>query len=52
MNYRTTIFGLAAAIGTVLVNQTNNTLKIIGQCLQAAGTLGLGAAAQDYANKK
>jgi hypothetical protein len=46
-NWKTTLGGVLAAIGSFLVNSQNGALNIVGQVCQAVGLFFLGAAAKD-----
>jgi hypothetical protein len=46
-NWKTTIGGLLAAVGTFLVNSQTGVLNLIGQIAQAVGLFFLGFSAQD-----
>lgn len=46
-NYKTTICGIVAAIGTYLQTQTG-TLQVVGQILSAVSLFLLGASAKDH----
>jgi drug/metabolite transporter (DMT)-like permease len=50
-NWKTTLGGLVAAVGTYLVNSQTGVLQILGQVLAVVGTLLLGHSAAD-ANSK
>lgn len=41
-NWKTTVFGCVAAVGSYLANSTNPTLVLIGQILTALSLVGLG----------
>ena len=47
-NWKTTLGGILAAVGTYLANSQTGTLNIVGQCLNIVGMLLLGGAAVDY----
>lgn len=46
-NWKTTLGGVLAAIGSFLVNSQTGALGVVGQILQAVGLFFLGAAAKD-----
>jgi len=46
-NWKTTIGGLLAAVGTFLVNSQTGVLNLVGQIAQAVGLFFLGFSAQD-----
>jgi hypothetical protein len=46
-NWKTTIGGILAAVGSYLVNSQTGVLQIVGQVCQAIGLFFLGASAQD-----
>jgi len=46
-NWKTTIGGLLAALGSYLVNSQTGWLQVAGQVAQAIGLFFLGASAQD-----
>ena len=46
-NWKTTIGGLLAAVGSFLVNSQTGWLQVVGQVCQAVGLFFLGASAQD-----
>lgn len=46
-NWKTTVGGLLAAIGSYLVNSQTGVWNLVGQFCQAAGLFFLGASAQD-----
>lgn len=46
-DWKTTMFGIIAAIGTYLSTSQTGWLQITGQCLAAVGTLLLGYNAKD-----
>jgi len=50
-NTKTTIFGLLAAIGTILSSSSIPKLSSIGTALTTISTFLLGAAAKDATNK-
>ena len=47
-NWKTTLGGVLAAIGTYLTNSQTGVLNVIGQIMSIVGTLLLGTAAADY----
>ena len=51
-NWKTTIGGILAAVGSYLVNSQTGTLNLIGQISQVIGIFLIGAMAQDAASKK
>lgn len=46
-NWKTTVGGILAAIGSYLVNSQTGVLNLVGQVAQAVGLFFLGAMAQD-----
>tara|TARA_R110000868_G_scaffold16014_1_gene72397 strand:- start:608 stop:766 length:159 start_codon:yes stop_codon:yes gene_type:complete len=50
-NWKTTIGGLLAAVGSYLVNSQTGVLNLIGQVAQAVGLFFLGLSATDSATK-
>jgi urea transporter len=46
-NWKTTLGGILAAIGSYLVSSETGVLHIVGQCLSFVGTILLGYAASD-----
>lgn len=46
-NWKTTVGGLLAAIGSYLVNSQTGVLNVVGQVAQAVGLFLLGATAKD-----
>ena len=46
-NWKTTVGGILAAIGSYLVNSQTGWLQVLGQVCQAIGLFFLGASAQD-----
>ena len=50
-NWKTTLGGILAAIGSYLVNSQVGWANVIGQVAQAVGLFLVGAAAQDSATK-
>jgi len=46
-NWKTTVGGLLAALGSYLVNSQVGTLNLIGQIAQVIGVFLIGAMAQD-----
>jgi len=46
-NWKTTLGGILAAVGSYLVNDESGVLNLIGQILQAAGLFLVGYSAQD-----
>ena len=46
-NWKTTLGGIVAAVGSYLVNSQTGVLNIIGQVLAVVGTLLLGHSAAD-----
>lgn len=51
-NWKTTLGGILAAVGSYLVNSETGVTQLAGQILQAVGLFFLGAAAQDGSTKK
>lgn len=51
-NWKTTVGGVLAAVGSYLVNSQTGTLNLIGQISQVIGIFLIGAMAQDAASKK
>lgn len=46
-NWKTTIGGILAAVGSYLVNSQTGVLNLVGQIAQAVGLFFLGLSAQD-----
>jgi mannose/fructose/N-acetylgalactosamine-specific phosphotransferase system component IID len=46
-NWKTTIGGILAAVGSYLVNSQTGTLNLVGQIAQVIGMFLIGAMAQD-----
>lgn len=46
-NWKTTIGGLLAALGSYLINSQTGTLALIGQIAQVVGVFLIGAMAED-----
>ena len=46
-NWKTTVGGILAAVGSFLVNSQTGTLNLIGQIAQVVGMFLIGAMAQD-----
>ena len=46
-NWKTTVGGLLAAVGSYLINSQTGWLQVVGQVAQAVGLFFLGAVAQD-----
>ena len=51
-NWKTTVGGILAAIGSYLVNSQVGVLNVVGQIAQVVGILLVGAAAQDAPSAK
>jgi mannose/fructose/N-acetylgalactosamine-specific phosphotransferase system component IID len=51
-NWKTTIGGILAAVGSYLVNSQTGILNLVGQVAQVIGIFLVGAMAQDAASKK
>lgn len=51
-NWKTTIGGILAAVGSYLVNSQTGTLNLIGQIAQVIGMFLIGAMAQDASSAK
>ena len=51
-NWKTTIGGILAAVGSFLVNSQTGTLNLIGQIAQVIGMFLIGAMAQDAKSTK
>ena len=47
-NWKTTVGGLLAAVGSYLVNSQTGWLNVVGQVAQAVGLFLLGATAKDH----
>jgi hypothetical protein len=50
-NWKTTLGGLLAALGSYLTNSQTGALQVVGQVAQAIGLFLLGAVAQDASTK-
>lgn len=50
-NWKTTVGGILAAVGSFLVNSQTGWLNVVGQVAQAIGLFFLGASAKDAARK-
>jgi hypothetical protein len=46
-NWKTTVGGILAAVGSYLVNTQLGVLNVVGQIMQVVGIFLVGAAAQD-----
>jgi hypothetical protein len=51
-NWKTTIGGLLAAVGSYLVNTQIGVLNVVGQIMQVVGIFLVGATAQDAPSAK
>jgi hypothetical protein len=51
-NWKTTLGGLLAAVGSYLINSQTGTLNLIGQIAQVVGMFFLGYSATDAASAK
>lgn len=51
-NWKTTLGGVIAAVGTYLTNSQVGVLNIVGQILNIVGVLLLGGAAADFKTDK
>jgi len=51
-NWKTTIGGILAAVGSYLVNSQTGILNLVGQVAQVIGIFLVGAMAQDAVSKK
>lgn len=51
-NWKTTIGGILAAIGSYLVNSQTGTLNLVGQIAQVVGIFLVGAMAKDAISAK
>ena len=51
-NWKTTVGGILAAVGSYLGNSQEGVLDLVGQVVQAVGLFLLGLAAQDAPSKK
>ena len=51
-NWKTTVGGILAAIGSYLVNSQAGVLNVVGQIMQVVGVFLVGAMAQDAPSAK
>ena len=51
-NWKTTLGGVIAAVGTYLTNSQVGMLNVVGQVLNIIGVLLLGGAAADFKSEK
>ncbi len=51
-NWKTTVGGILAAIGSYLVNSQLGVLNVVGQIMQVIGVFLIGATAQDAPSTK
>ena len=51
-NWKTTVGGILAAVGSYLVNTQIGVLNVVGQIMQVVGIFLVGAAAQDAPSAK
>ena len=51
-NWKTTLGGVLAAIGSFLVNSQTGVINVVGQIMQVIGVFLVGAAAQDAPTTK
>jgi uncharacterized membrane protein len=51
-NWKTTVGGILAAIGSYLVNSQVGVLNVVGQIMQVIGVFLIGATAQDAPSSK
>jgi len=51
-NWKTTVGGILAAVGSYLVNSQEDVLNVVGQIMQVIGVFLIGATAQDAPSSK
>ena len=51
-NWKTTLGGILAAVGSYLVNAQTGWVNVVGQICQAVGLFFLGASAKDVTSSK
>ena len=51
-NWKTTVGGILAAVGSYLVNSQTGWINVVGQVMQVVGIFLVGAAAQDAPSAK